>query len=142
MPVSIDRTTSSNTVFEVDPVNHIRLNTPPIPTYAHTATLSAFTDSVPDDYVLEILLAHPKLVDAALLPEKDPNLITGVVTIDDATFTALLSLVSGVSAMSRFNCRALVDTRSPQKCIHKGALDPMVPINKGRRRGNREEFQK
>ena len=85
-------------------------------------------------------MAHLKLVDAALLPEQNPDLISGGVTIDDATFTALLSLVSGVSAMSRFNCRALVDTGSPQKFIHKGALDQMVPINKGRRCGNREEF--
>ena len=40
---------------EVDPVAHIRLDTAP-------NTLSLFTDSVPDDYATELLLAHTKRV--------------------------------------------------------------------------------
>ena len=46
--------------------------------------------------------------------------------MDDATFTTLLSLHSGVSTTSRFNCRALLDTGSPQSFIHQGAFDQMV----------------
>ena len=46
--------------------------------------------------------------------------------MDDATFTTLLSLHSGVSTTSRFNCRALLDTGSPQSFIHRGAFDQMV----------------
>ena len=46
--------------------------------------------------------------------------------MDDATFTTLLSLHSGVSATSRFKCRALLDTGSPQLFIHQGAFDQMV----------------
>ena len=46
--------------------------------------------------------------------------------MDDATSTTLLSLHSGVSTTSRFNCRALLDTGSPQAFIHHGAFDQMV----------------
>ena len=46
--------------------------------------------------------------------------------MDDATFTTLLSLHSGVSATSRFSYRALLDTGSPQSSIHQGAFGQMV----------------
>ena len=46
--------------------------------------------------------------------------------MDDATFTTLLSLHSGVSTTFRFTCRALLDTKSPQSFIHQGASDQMV----------------
>ena len=46
--------------------------------------------------------------------------------MDDATFTTLLSLHRRVSTTSRFNCRALLDTGSPQSFIHQGAFDQMV----------------
>ena len=36
-------------------------------------------------------------------------MISGAVILDDATFTTFLSLTRGTSAMSRFNCRALLD---------------------------------
>ena len=42
---------------EVDPVAHIPLDTAPHTGYAQTATPSVFTDSVPDDYATEVLLA-------------------------------------------------------------------------------------
>ena len=48
--------------------------------------------------------------------------------MDDATFTTLLSLHSGVSATSRSNCRVLLDTGSPQSFIHQGAFDQMVAL--------------
>ena len=100
---------TGDTVFEVDPVTRLHLDTTPNIANTHTATLSAFTDSVPDDNAPEVLLAQDQRTDAPSLPEQGPNLISGVVTMDDATFT-LLSLSSGVSATSRFNCRALLDT--------------------------------
>ena len=49
---------------EVDPVAHIRLDTAFNTGYAQTAPPSVFTDSVPDDYATEVLLAHTKRVDA------------------------------------------------------------------------------
>ena len=90
------------------------------------AALSAFTYSVPDDHAPEVLLAQGPRVDAPLIPEQGPDLISGVVTMDDTMFTTLLSLHSGVFTTSRFNCRALLDTGSPQSFIHKGAFDQMV----------------
>ena len=87
--------------------------------------LSAYTFSVPDDHAPEVLLAQGSRIDASLIPEQGPDLISGVVTMDDATFTTLLSLHSGVSTTSRFNCRALLDTGS-QSFIHRGAFDQMV----------------
>ena len=122
----IPRDDTGDTVFEVDPVTHLRLDTDPPSANTQTATLSAFTDWVPDDHVPEVLLAHERRIDAPLIPEQGPDLISGVVTMDDATFTTLLSLHSGVSTTSRFNCRALLDTGSPQSFIHQGAFDQMV----------------
>ena len=81
---------------------------------------------MPDDHAPEVLLAQEQRIDAPLMPEQGPDLIGGVVSMDDATFTTLLSLSSGVSATSRFNCRALLDTGSPQSFIHQGAFDQMV----------------
>ena len=114
---------AGDTVFEVGPVTHLRLETNPPPTNAQSAMLFAFTASVPDDHASEVLLAQEQRIDAPLIPEQDPDLIGAVVTMDDATFTTLLSLHSGVSATSRFNCRALLDTGSPQSFIHQGAFD-------------------
>ena len=116
---------AGNTVFEVDPVTHLRLITNPLPANTQSGMLFAFTASVPDDHAPEELLAQEQRIDAPLIPEQGPDLIGGVVTMDDATFTTLLSLHSGVSATSRFNCRALLDTGTPQSFIHQGAFDQM-----------------
>ena len=117
---------AGDTVFEVDPVTHLRLETDPLPANTQMATLLAYTASVPDDHAPEVLLAQEQRFDALLIPEQGPDLIGGVVTMDDATFTTLLSLHSGVSATSRFNCCALLDTGSPQSFIHQGAFDQRV----------------
>ena len=122
----VPRDDTGDTVFEVDPVTHLRLDTDPPSANTQTATLSAFTNSVPDDHAPEVRLAQEQRIDAPLIPEQGPDLIGGVVTMDDATFTTLLSLHSGVSTTSRFNCRALLDTGSPQSFIHQGALDQIV----------------
>ena len=119
---------AGDTVFEVDPVTHLRLETNPLPANTQLAMLFASTASVPDDHAPEVLLAQEQRFDAPLIPEQGPDLIGGVVTMDDATFTTLLSLHSGVSATSRFNCRALLGTGSPQSFIHQGAFDQMVAL--------------
>ena len=119
---------AGDTVFEVDPVTHLRLKTNPLPANTQSAMLFAFTASVPDDHASEVLLAQEQRIDAPLIPEQGPDLIGGVVTMDDAAFTTLLSLHSGVSATSRFNCRALLDTGSPQSFIHQGAFDQIVAL--------------
>ena len=106
----VPRDVTGDTVFEVDPITHLRLDTTPVPANAQTAALSAFTDSVPDDHAPEVLLAHEQRDDAPLMPEQGPDLIGGIVTMDDATFTTLLTLHSGVSATSRFDCRAILDS--------------------------------
>ena len=82
-----------------------------------TATLSAFPDSVPDDYVTRIHLDHFKRVDVRLLSEYGPGLISGAVTMDVATFTTFLSLAGRASAMSWFNRRVIPDTRLSQSFI-------------------------
>ena len=124
----VPRDDTGDTVFEVDPITHLRLDTTPLPANAQTAALSAFTESVPDDHAPEVLLAQEQRADAPPLPEQGPDLLGGIVTKDDATFTTLLTLHSGVSATSRFDCRALVDTGSPQSFIHQGAFDQMVAM--------------
>ena len=106
----VPREDTGDTVFEVDPITHLRLDTTPLPANAQTAALSAFTESVPDDHTPEVLLAQEQRADAPPLPEQGPDLLGGIVTMDDATFTTLLTLHSGVSATSRFDCRALLDT--------------------------------
>ena len=122
------RDATGDTVFEVDPILHLRLDTTPLPANAQTAALSAFTESVPDDHAPEALLAQEQRADAPLLPEQGPDLIGGIVTMDDATFTTLVTLDSGVSATSRFDCRALLNTGSPHSFIHQGAFDQMVAM--------------
>ena len=119
---------AGNTVFEVNPVTHLRLVTDPLPANTQSAMLFAFTASVPDDHAPEVLLDQGQRIDAPLIPEQGPDLIGGVVTMDDATLITLLSLHSGVSTTSRFNCRALLDTGSPQSFIHQGAFDQMAAL--------------
>ena len=106
----VPRDVTGDTVFEVDPITHLRLDTTPLPANAQTAALSACTDSVPDDHAPEVLLAHEQRDDAPLMPEQGPDLIGGIVTMDDTTFTTLLTLHSGVFATSRFDCRAILDS--------------------------------
>ena len=123
----VPRNDAGDTVFEVDPVIHLRLDTDPPCANTQITALSAFTYSVPDDHAPEVFLAQEPRIDAPLIPEQGPDLISGVVTMDDAKFTTLLSLLlSGVCTTSRFNCRALLDTVSPQPFIHQGAFDQMV----------------
>ena len=90
----VPRDDTGDTVFEVDPITHLCLDTTPLPANAQMAVLSAFTDSVPDDHAPEVLLAHEQRDDAPLMPEQGPDLIGGIVTMDDATFTTLLTLHS------------------------------------------------
>ena len=123
-PVTRDDT--GDTVFEVDPVTHLRLDTDLPCADTQMTALSAYTYSVPDDHAPEVLLAQGPRIDASLIPEQGPDLISGVVTMDDATFTTLLSLHSGVSTTSRLHCRALLDTGYPQSFVHRGAFDQMV----------------
>ena len=122
----VPRDDTGDTVFEVDSVTHLRLDTARPCADPQMTALSAYTYSVPDDHALEVLLVHGPRIDTPIIPEQGPELISGVVTMDDATFTTLLSLHSGVSTTSRFNCRALLDTGSPQSFIHRGAFDQMV----------------
>ena len=119
---------AGDTVSEVDPVTHLRLETDPLPANTQTAMLFAYTASVPDDHAPEVLLAQEQRFDAPLIPEQGSDLIGGVVTKDDATFTTLVSLHRGVSVTSRFNCRALLDTGSPQSFIHQETFDQMVAL--------------
>ena len=115
----------SDTVLELDPATRTRLNTAPAAEDPHNAILSALIDSVPDDHAPEVLLTYASHTDKALIPEQGLDVISGVVTIDDVTFTTLPSLTSGAST-SLFRFRALRGTGSPQSFIHQRALDQMV----------------
>ena len=97
---------TGDTVFEVDTITHLRLDTTPLPANAQTAALLAFTESVPDYHAPEVLLAQEQRADAPFMPEQGPDLIGGIVTMDDATFTTLLTLHSGGS-------RLLASTAAP-----------------------------
>ena len=116
----------SDTVFEIDPTTRTRLNTASITEYPHHAVLSVFMDSAPNDHAPEVLLANARRGDKPLISEQGPDLISGVVAIDDVTFTTLPSLTSGASATSQFRCRALLNTVSPRSFIHQGAFKKMV----------------
>ena len=116
----------NDTVFEVHPATRTRLNAASFAEDPHKAIPSTRIDSVPDDHAPEVLSTYGSHTDKALIPEQGPDLINGVVTIDDIMFTTLPSLTSGASATSPFRCRALLDTGSPQSFIHQGAFDQMV----------------
>ena len=74
----------------------------------------------------KILFVHTKRGDATLLPEQDPDLISGAVTMDDATFTTFLSLVRGTSVMYRFNCGVVLDRRSSQSVFRYGCTPSSI----------------
>ena len=57
-PVSTD-CAADDTVFEIDPITHVRLNKPCLNSTTHPAQLSVFTDSVPDDHAPEVLWLLP-----------------------------------------------------------------------------------
>ena len=114
---------TDDAVFDVNPITHVRLDRSPLNTPTHVIQLSVFTASMPDDKAPEVLLVYVPRVTAPLLPKQGPDLVSVVVTMGDATFTTLLSLSGGASATSRFNCRALLDSGSPQSFIHQGAFD-------------------
>ena len=99
-----------DTVFEIDPTTRTRLNTVSITEYSQNTILSVFLNSAPDDHTPEVLLTNVTRGDQSLMPEQGPDLIGGVVTMDDVTFTTSPSLSSGASTTSRFRCRALLDT--------------------------------
>ena len=103
----------SDTAFEVDTVTRTRLNTAPHGEDPQNAILSALIDSMPDDNAPEVYLTYGSHTDKALIREHGPDLICGIVTIDDDTLTTLPSLTSGASSTSPFRCRALLDTGSP-----------------------------
>ena len=116
----------SDTVFEVDPITLTRLNTAPITEHPHNTILSDFMDSMPDDHAPEVLLTNTTRTDEPFISEQGPDLISGVVTMDDVTFTTLPSLTSGASATSQLRCHTLLDSGSLQASIHKGAFEQMV----------------
>ena len=110
-------------------ITYVRLDSFPLNVLTHVAKFSAFTDLLPDEHAPEVLLAYAPRMTAPLMPKQGPDLVSGVVAMDDATFTTLLSLSNGASATSRFNCRALLDTGSPQSFIHQAHFDQMVAPN-------------
>ena len=116
----------SDTVFEVDPTTRIYLNTASITEHHHNAILSAFMGSVPDDHAPGVLLTNTTRTDKPFISEQGPDLISGIVAMDNVTFTTLPSLTSGAFATSQLRCRALLDTGSPQSFIYQGSFEQMV----------------
>ena len=109
----------SDTFFEVDPITRIRLNTVPITEHPHNDIPLALMDSMPDDHAPGVLLTNTIRSDEPFISEQGPDLISGVVTLNDVELATLPSLTSGgASATSQFHCRALLDTKSPQSFIH------------------------
>lgn len=81
--------------------------------------LSAFTYPVLYNHAPEALMGHDQHVDAPVIPKQKQDPISDFVTLDDATSITLHHLW-------RFNCRALLDTCSPQSINHQGAFDQVV----------------
>ena len=136
----VPRDDTGDTFFEVDPATHLRLDTDPPSANTQTATLSAFTDSVPDDHAPEVRLAQEQYIDAPLISEQGPDLIGGVVTMEDATFTTLLSLVEsprrlGLTAapywtqdrLNRSSIKEPLIKWSPRALLTRPASDPRHP---------------
>ena len=61
-----------DTVFEVNPITRIRLNTAPVAEPPHNAILSALMDSVPDDHAPEVLLTNTTRTVSPLYQNKAP----------------------------------------------------------------------
>ena len=59
----VPRDDTGDTVFEVDPVTHLRLDTDPPCANTQMTALSAFTCSVPDDHAPEVRLAQEPCID-------------------------------------------------------------------------------
>ena len=70
---------------------------------------------IPRDHGDEVLtLASSELSkdDRPCIPEHGPDLVSGRVTVHDATFTARVRVHSGITARKVFGCLALLDTGS------------------------------
>lgn len=72
--------------------------------------------------VIHATMAYAPRVSMPLVPKQSPELVSGVVTMYDATKTTLLSLAGGASAISQLNLRAFLDTESPQPSIHQARI--------------------
>lgn len=77
-------------VFKVDPITHLRLDRTPHNAPNHVAQLSALTDSILDHHAPEVLLMYAPCVTVPLMLEQGLDLVSGVVTTDEASFTTLL----------------------------------------------------
>ena len=100
----------SDTVFEIDPTTR-RWVQPPTDKVSVPAAFTCIAD-VHDDHDCAVLLAHSERITAPGLPEQGPNLVSGVVTMDEAMLTTKLTLHSEVSSMRRLHCRFLLETGS------------------------------
>ena len=65
----VPRDDTGDTVFEVDPVTQLRLDTDPPCANTQLTALSAFTYSVSDDHAPEVRLAQKPRINAPLIPE-------------------------------------------------------------------------
>ena len=117
----------SDTIFEVDPITRIRLNTAPTIEYPHNAIISAFMDSVLDDHAPKVLLTNYFRTDKPLISEHGPDLISGVVTMDDVTFTTLPSLATRASAISHIHFAPVWTQNRPDHSSNKVPLSRRKP---------------
>lgn len=76
-------------VLDVDLITHLYLGKTPLNVTTRTAQILAFTDPLPDDHAPELLLACDQRADAPLMPEQEPNHISGGVIMDDAMLRTL-----------------------------------------------------
>lgn len=93
---------NDDTVFEAVLITYLCLDKALLIIPTHAAQLSAFNDSVPDYHAPEVLLAFAPCVITPLIPEQGPDLVSGILTMDDPTFTTLLSLSSEAFPISRY----------------------------------------
>lgn len=105
---------TDDTVFKVDPITRFCLDKFPTDAPTQVAQFSVFTDSVPADHAYKVLLAYSPRVTAPLGPEQGPDLVSDILTMDDATLTTLTSLSDEGSLI------ALLDAEPLQSFIYQG----------------------
>lgn len=133
-PATLDQETwpqemMNNTVFEVHPINRLRLDNIPVNATTHKAKPSVFTDSIPNDHAPEVLLAHDQRANAILVPEQVPDLTSAIVMIVDPQFNATTFTLAGASATSWSNGRSFINSGSSDSFIHQRTFTQVVPTS-------------
>lgn len=108
---------------------------PPRPlTTARTCTGLALEFSTcffdaPADHSPEVFAVELDVDPFLALLEHGSRLVGGIITLDDASFTAIVGIHSGAGDIAPFGCIALLDTGSSQTFISRDVSDRMLSVD-------------